>query len=92
VVPEIAGLAGRCCLRWSLDLDSTMTGGASCVFAGRQDTGRRVVLKLTPDPAIAASEAAALRAWAAIPQAEGLPGADWMPGQCCWKNCTPAPS
>jgi streptomycin 6-kinase len=82
-------LAGRCCLRWGLDLDTTMAGGTSCVFAGRKDTGRRVVLKLTPDPTIAASEAAALRAWAAIPQAVELLDADLEAGALLLEELNP---
>ncbi len=71
----LPGLAADCCRRWDLTLDRAMPGGTAAVFAGRA-AGRPVVLKLMPDPAIAAGEAAALRAWAATPHAAGLLAAD----------------
>jgi len=60
----LAGLVAACCRRWGLELDEALSGGTSRVFLGRQDGARPVVLKLTPDRSIAASEAIALRAWA----------------------------
>lgn len=71
----LPGLAADCCQRWDLTLDRAMPGGTAAVFAGRA-AGRPVVLKLMPDPVIAAGEAAALRAWAATPHAAGLLAAD----------------
>jgi streptomycin 6-kinase len=69
---ELPGLVERCCRRWGLTLDQVVSGGTARVFLGQQPGGRRVVLKLTPDPGIAADEAVALRAWAATPQAVDL--------------------
>lgn len=86
---ELPVLARRCCARWGLDLDTAISGGTSRLFAARQRTGRRVVLKLTPDPAIAAGEAAALRAWAAIPQAVDLLDADLDAGALLLEELIP---
>jgi streptomycin 6-kinase len=71
----LPGLAADCCRRWDLTLDRAMPGGTAAVFAGRA-AGRPAVLKLMPDPVIAAGEAASLRAWAATPHAAGLLAAD----------------
>lgn len=55
----VAGLAGR----WDLEVRSAMSGGTGRALLCRDGAGRPVVLKLTPEPRIAAIEAAALRAW-----------------------------
>jgi streptomycin 6-kinase len=68
----LAGLVSAYCQRWGLELDEALSGGTSRVFLGRQDGSRPVVLKLTPDPSIAESEAIALRAWARTPHAVDL--------------------
>ncbi|HEX5292269.1 MAG TPA: aminoglycoside phosphotransferase family protein [Streptosporangiaceae bacterium] len=73
---ELPGLVEQCCRRWSLTLDQAVSGGTARVYLGRQADGRAVVLKLTPDPGIAADEAAALRAWAGTRQAVDLLEAD----------------
>jgi streptomycin 6-kinase len=57
--PRVAGLARR----WSLQPVDQLGGGTSRVFVCRRDDGSRVYLKLTPDPAVAAQEAEALRLW-----------------------------
>lgn len=49
--------------RWSLRPAEQLGGGTSRVVVCRDDGGRRVYLKLTPDPAVAAQEAEALRLW-----------------------------
>jgi streptomycin 6-kinase len=74
----LPGLVGRCCSRWDLHLENAQSGSTSRVYCGRQGGRREVVLKLTPDPAIAREEAVALRAWAASPQAVTL--LDFDPG------------
>ena len=61
-LPEMVELY---CLRWHLDLDEALSGNSSRVFTGKQHGNRAVVLKLTPDRAIANEEGIALRAWAA---------------------------
>src|ERR1700761_7804722 len=86
---ELPALAGRCCARWGLDLDTAISGGTSRLFTARQRTGRRVVLKLTPDPAIAADEAGALRAWAPNPQAVDLLDADLDAGTLLLEQLVP---
>jgi streptomycin 6-kinase len=73
---DLAGLVTVYCRRWGLELDEARSGNTSRVFLARQDGGRRVVLKLTPDPSIAESEAATLRAWARTPHAVDLIGSD----------------
>jgi streptomycin 6-kinase len=60
----LPGLVELCCQRWHLELDDVVPRDGCCVFTGRQYDARGVVLKLTPDLAIAAAEALALRAWA----------------------------
>lgn len=72
----LPGLVNRCCRRWDLDLDGAASGSTSRVFTGSRRDGRRVVLKLTPEPAIAAGEALALAAWAGTPHAVDLLDAD----------------
>jgi hypothetical protein len=60
----LPGLVELCCRRWHLELDEVVPRDGCCVFIGRQYGARGVVLNLTPDLAIAAAEALALRAWA----------------------------
>ncbi|MEW1863820.1 aminoglycoside phosphotransferase family protein [Streptomyces sp. NPDC088194] len=73
--PEVVGwldalpsLVGELTARWNLEPVAAGGGGTSRVFrCVRRDTGASVWLKLTPEPAIAREEAAALRAWAGRP-------------------------
>jgi streptomycin 6-kinase len=73
-------LVERCCLRWQLELDQALSGNTSRVFTGRQHGDNGVVLKLTPDRAIAIEEAQALRAWGATPHVVDLLDADLAAG------------
>ena len=82
-------LVERYCLRWDLDLDTALSGNSSRVFIGRQHGNRGVILKLTPDPAIANEEAIALRAWAATPHAVDLLDADLDAGALLLENIEP---
>jgi streptomycin 6-kinase len=77
------------CLRWHLELDKALSGNGSSVFIGRQHGSRGVVLKLTPDPAIANEEAIALRAWAATPHAVDLLDGDLEAGALLLENIEP---
>jgi streptomycin 6-kinase len=77
------------CLRWHLDLDRALTGNSSRVFIGRQHGNRGVVLKLTPDRAIANEEAIALRAWEATPHAVDLLEADLEAGALLLEHIEP---
>ncbi|MBO0776650.1 MAG: aminoglycoside phosphotransferase, partial [Actinobacteria bacterium] len=91
VVPwcdALPGLAERCCLRWHLQLDTALSGNTSRVFLGSRRGGRGVVLKLTPDPSIAAQEALALRAWA-TPHAVSLLAADPAAGALLLEKIEP---
>jgi streptomycin 6-kinase len=65
-------LVTRYCQRWDLELAQALSGGTARVYLGRQHGGRGVALKLTPDRAVADTEAIALRAWAASPHVAGL--------------------
>jgi streptomycin 6-kinase len=77
------------CLRWDLDLDQALSGHSSRAFIGRQHGHRGVVLKLTPDPAIATEEAIALRAWAPTPHAVDLLEADLDSGALLLERIEP---
>ncbi|MGH3189240.1 MAG: aminoglycoside phosphotransferase family protein [Streptosporangiaceae bacterium] len=79
----------RYCLRWRLDLDEALSGNSSRVFIGRQHGNRGVVLKLTPDPAIANEEAIALRAWAATRHVVDLLDADLEAGALLLESIEP---
>jgi streptomycin 6-kinase len=79
----------RLCLRWHLELDKALSGNGSRVFVGRQHGDRGVVLKLTPDRAIANEEAIALRAWAATPHAVDLLDADLETGALLLEHIEP---
>jgi streptomycin 6-kinase len=85
-LPEMVKLY---CLRWHLELDKALSGNGSRVFIGRQHGSRGVVLKLTPDRAIANEEAIALRAWAATPHAVDLLDADLEAGALLLENIEP---
>lgn len=85
----LAGLVAACCLRWGLELDEALSGGTSRVFLGRQHDGRPVVLKLTPDLSIAASEAVALRAWARTRHAVDLLESGLEAGALLLERVTP---
>src|SRR5262249_19677237 len=63
----VPALVSRLCGRWGLEVVAKMTGGTSCTFRCRRPDGSGAYLKLTPDPDVFATEAAALRAWASSP-------------------------
>lgn len=77
------------CRRWHLELDKALSGNTSRVFIGRQHGDRGVVLKLTPERAIANEEAMALRAWAATPHAVDLLEADLEAGALLLEHIEP---
>ncbi|MDQ2811447.1 MAG: aminoglycoside phosphotransferase family protein [Actinomycetota bacterium] len=85
-LPEMVKLY---CLRWDLELEEALAGNSSRVYTGRQHGNRGVVLKLTPDLAIATEEAIALRAWAATPHAVDLLDADLDAGALLLENIEP---
>lgn len=82
--PEVAGwcaglpaLAADLADRWGLRLGRAWPkGGTSVVLPCESDDGELLVLKLTPDPEIAADEAAALGAWMACRRVVTLHDAD----------------
>jgi streptomycin 6-kinase len=62
---DVPRLVGSVAARWQLRVRRALpAGGTSVLFDCRVRDGVPVVLKLTPDHAIAAGEAAALEAWA----------------------------
>lgn len=79
----------RYCVRWHLELDKALSGNGSRVFIGRQHGSRGVVLKLTPDRAIANEEVIALRAWAATPHVVNLLDADLEAGALLLEKIEP---
>jgi streptomycin 6-kinase len=79
----------RYCVRWHLELDKALSGNGSRVFIGRQHGSRGVILKLTPDRAIANEEAIALRAWAATPHVVDLLDADLETGALLLEKIEP---
>ncbi len=85
----LPGLVEECCRRWGLELDEALSGGTSRVFMGRRRGGRGVVLKLTPDPSVAETEALALRAWAATPHVVDLLEADTEAGALLLEKVEP---
>lgn len=73
----LPGLMSDLTARWHLTLAPAWpNGGTSVVLPCQSAAGEQRVLKLTPDPAIAADEATALTAWAASPHAVTLHDAD----------------
>ncbi len=76
-------------LRWHLELEKALSGNSSRVFVGRQHGKRGVVLKLTPDRAIAKEEAVALRAWAGTPHVVDLIDADLEAGALLLEKIEP---
>ena len=85
-------LIGRCCSRWDLRLEDAQSGSTSRVYCGRQHGRREVVLKLTPDLAIAREEAVALRAWAGTRTPSPCSTRTWTSGRCCWSGSGREPS
>ncbi|HEY2518877.1 MAG TPA: aminoglycoside phosphotransferase family protein, partial [Streptosporangiaceae bacterium] len=66
---DLPALAGDLAVRWGLRLGPPWPkGGTSVVLPCASDDGEQLVLKLTPDLALAADEAAALDMWQACSQ------------------------
>ncbi|MFC0431523.1 aminoglycoside phosphotransferase family protein [Kutzneria buriramensis] len=65
-------LVARLSARWGLEVAARMTGGTSVTFRCRRSDGSGAYLKLTPDPDVFATEAAALRAWSSSPAVVSL--------------------
>lgn len=72
----LPALVDRLSARWGLTLEAPLAGGTSRTFRCRRSDGRSVVLKLVPEPEIAATEAAALRAWSGAPSVVELLDSD----------------
>ncbi|WP_380283367.1 aminoglycoside phosphotransferase family protein [Kitasatospora purpeofusca] len=74
---QLPGLVDALAGRWGLAVRAAGGGGTARVFrCERLADGAAVWLKLTPDPAVAGQEAAALRAWRGVPSVVRLLEAD----------------
>ncbi|MFJ1708755.1 aminoglycoside phosphotransferase family protein [Kitasatospora sp. NPDC088346] len=70
---ELPSLVAELASRWGVRVLDAHGGGTAVVYrCVSESDGAAVWLKLTPDPLIARQEAAALRAWAAVPSVVGL--------------------
>ena len=75
--PRVPALLAGLCERWQLDLGTPAgSGNTSLVLRCRRADGRSAILKVTPDAAIAATEAFALRGWAPSGRVPAVWGAD----------------
>lgn len=73
----LPALAGELAARWELEIvEAVSHGGTSRTFQVRRADGAGAFLKLTPEPAICASEATALRAWSDSPHVVDLIAVD----------------
>jgi streptomycin 6-kinase len=75
--------------RWGLEVVSALAGNTGRTLMCRDRAGRSVVLKLTPQLDIAATEAAALRAWAGLPRVVRLLDADYETGAILLEGIEP---
>jgi streptomycin 6-kinase len=75
--------------RWGLEVVSALVGNTGRTFLCRDRSGRSAVLKVTPDLGIAATEAAALRAWAGLPRVVRLLDADHDAGAILLEGIEP---
>ncbi|GCD46547.1 aminoglycoside phosphotransferase family protein [Streptomyces paromomycinus] len=83
-------LVGNLTARWRLELVEANGGGTSRVFRClRRDTGTSAWLKLTPEPALAREEAAALTAWAGTPSVVTLLAQDLEAGALLLEDVEP---
>jgi streptomycin 6-kinase len=76
--------------RWGLRLRSSVPGGTGRTLLAEDVSGRFVVLKVTPERAIAETEAAALRAWAPCTRVVELLDADTAAGAILLEGLSPA--
>jgi streptomycin 6-kinase len=74
-VEALPGLVGSLASRWGLRVVRPLPGASSHTLLCSRD-GVPVVLKLLPDPSVAAEEHAALRAWASSPRVVDVLDAD----------------
>jgi streptomycin 6-kinase len=75
--------------RWGLEVVSALAGNTGRTLMCRDRAGRSTVLKLTPQLDIAATEAAALRAWAGLPRVVRLLEADYEAGAVLLEGIEP---
>jgi streptomycin 6-kinase len=77
---ELPAAVERLTRNWGLDVLSAIAGGTGSTFLCRGCDGHTVVLKLTPELDIAATEATALRAWAGCSRVVHLIDTDFDAG------------
>lgn len=86
----LPALVGWLAARWDLEIVGAGGGGTSRVFhCLRRQDGSHAWLKVTPNPAIAAEEAEALRAWAGRPSVVTLLAQDAAAGALLLENVEP---
>ena len=86
---ELPALVDTLTRRWRLQVLSAIPGGTGRTLMCRDSAGRSAVLKLTPEPDIAATEAAALRAWAGCSRVVHLIGTDLEAGALLLEGVVP---
>jgi streptomycin 6-kinase len=78
---RLPGVVAALAERWTLDVGEPVgRGNTSLVVRCRRADGRGAMLKLTPDPDLAAAEASALAAWSASRRVPELWGTDAAAG------------
>jgi streptomycin 6-kinase len=76
----LPGVVEQLTTRWALHLQEAIPSGTSRTFRCARDDGTPVILKVTPDHDIAATEAVALHAWADCPHVVDLMETDLTAG------------
>ncbi|MEU4803786.1 aminoglycoside phosphotransferase family protein [Actinosynnema sp. NPDC023587] len=86
---DLPDLVAALCARWGLEPERELSGGRSSHTLLCRRGSAAVVLKLTPDPEIAAEEAAALHAWEAVPRVVALLAQDVAAGALLLEGLEP---
>lgn len=86
---ELPRLVDDLCQRWDITIGATMPGSTGLTMRCRRGDGSAAVLKLTPEPLIAAEEAAALRAWSASSRVVRLLDEDDVHGALLLESLVP---
>lgn len=91
---DLPRLTERLAGQWGLTVGHHLPGGTSATFLCHRADGAPVVLKVTPDPEVAAGEHRALHAWDGVPTMVGVLEADLAAGALLLEAIqpgTPAP-
>ncbi|QFZ20050.1 aminoglycoside phosphotransferase family protein [Saccharothrix syringae] len=84
----LPALVAELCARWGLEVEGPLSGGTSHALRCRR-AGVPVVLKLTPEPALAQAERAALRVWGPSPRVVRVLEADTARGALLLEGLVP---